>query len=145
MTIEELKQYCDKEFGNIEKVRAELHSLYRPEKTEYSVMERAALATFVINIYSGFEKILKQILLFDKLDVGESSEWHEKVLKKSGEIGILPPELFQTLTQYLSFRNVYIYTYINDISWDDLKVIVNATDKLLSSFKTEVDEYIQTI
>ncbi len=95
MTIEELKRYCDEEFGNIDRVKEELFSLYSPEKSEYSTAERAAMASFVVNIYGGIEKILKQMLVFDKLDIKDSPEWHEKVLKKAGEIGILPPELFQ--------------------------------------------------
>jgi len=35
------------------------NTLVRPERT---VIERAALATFLHNIYSGFENLLKQIL-----------------------------------------------------------------------------------
>lgn len=145
MTIEELKRYCDEEFGNIDRVKKELFSLYSPEKPEYSTPEKAALASFVINIYGGIEKILKQILVFDKLDVKESPEWHEKVLKKSGEIGILPPELFQILARYLSFRNFFIYSYVFDIKWEDLKAMVDPIDDLLSRFRSEVDEYILVI
>ena len=145
MTIEELKRYCDEEFGNIDRVKEELFSLYSPEKSEYSTPEVAALASFVINIYGGIEKILKQILIFDKLDVKESPEWHEKVLKKSGEIGILPPELFQILSRYLSFRNYYIYSYIFNIKWEDLKAMVDPIDDLLTRFRSEVDEYILVI
>ena len=145
MTIEELKRYCDEEFGNIDSVKEELYSLYSPEKSEYSTVEKAALASFVINIYGGIEKILKQILIFDKLDVKDSPEWHEKVLKKSGEIGILPPELFKILSRYLSFRNYYIYSYVFDVNWDDLKAMVEAVGDVLSRFRSEVDEYIQTI
>ena len=145
MTIDELKRYCDEEFGNIDRVKKELFSLFSNEKSEYSISERAALSSFVINIYGGIEKILKQMLIFDKLDVKESPEWHEKVLQKSGEIGILPPELFQILTRYLSFRNFYIYSYVFDIKWEDLKAMVDAIGDLVSRFRSEVDEYIQTI
>ena len=145
MTIDELKRYCDEEFRNIDRVKKELFSLFSNEKSEYSISERAALSSFVINIYGGIEKILKQMLIFDKLDVKESPEWHEKVLQKSGEIGILPPELFQILTRYLSFRNFYIYSYVFDIKWEDLKAMVDAIGDLVSRFRSEVDEYIQTI
>ncbi len=145
MTIEELKRYCDEEFGNIDRVKEELFSLYTPEKSEYSTAERAAMASFVVNIYGGIEKILKQMLVFDKLDIKDSPEWHEKVLKKAGEIGILPPELFQILSRYLSFRNYFIYSYIFNTKWEDLKGLVDAIGDLLVKFRAEVDEYIQTI
>jgi uncharacterized protein YutE (UPF0331/DUF86 family) len=145
MTIEELKRYCDEEFGNINRVKEELFSIYNSEKSEYSTAERAALASFLVNIYGGIEKILKQMLIYDKLDVKESPEWHEKVLKKSGEIGILPPELFQALSRYLAFRNYFLYTYISEIRWEDIKALVDTVPDILSRLRQEVEEYIQTI
>ena len=145
MTIDELKQYCSGEFANIDKVREELFYVYSPEKAEYPLSEKASIAALVVNIYGGIENLLKQMLIFDKLDVKDSPEWHEKVLKKSGEIGILPPELFQILSRYLSFRNYYIYSYVFNIKWEDLKAMVDPIDDLLTRFRSEVDEYILVI
>ena len=107
--------------------------------------EQAAIAALVMNAYSGIENILKQMLIFDKLDVHDSPEWHEKILQKAGEIGILPPELFQMLSRYLSFRNFFIYSYIFNINWEDLKALVDAIRDLLLKLKSEVDEYLLTI
>ncbi len=107
MTKEELRVYCDNEFKNVDKVMNELLPIVSASKTEYSLAELAAISTFILNIYTGIEKILKQMLLYDSLDVTDSPHWHEKVLKKSAEIGILPPELFQVLARYLSFRTVF--------------------------------------
>jgi len=145
MTIEELKNYLDQEFGNIDKVVNELFSLYKPEKSEYTLAEKAAVAAFIVNIYSGIEKILKEMLLFDKLDVHDSPEWHEKVLKKSSEIGILPPELFKILSSYLAFRNYYIYTYIFNIKWENITALADTVHDVVGKLKTEITEYIQTI
>lgn len=145
MTKEELKEYCDAEFKNTDRVMDELSSVYTPEKSEYTLAERAAIATFIINIYSGVENILKQMLIFDKLDIKDSPEWHEKVLKKAGEIGILPPDLFQILSKYLSFRNYFLYAYIFNIKWEDMKVLVDAIRDVLVKLKTEIDEYLQAI
>jgi hypothetical protein len=145
MTLEELKKYIDQEFGNIDRVMNELFSLYKTEKTEYPLAEQAAVAAFIVNIYSGAERILKQMLLFDKLDVQDSPEWHEKVLRKSSEIGILPPDLFQVLSNYLSFRNYFIYNYIFNIKWENMKALADAISDVMSRFKSEVNEYMQTI
>lgn len=145
MTIEELKNYLDQEFGNIDKVVNELFSLYKPEKSEYTLAEKAAVAAFIVNIYSGIEKILKEMLLFDKLDVHDSPEWHEKVLKKSSEIGILPPDLFKILSSYLAFRNYYIYTYIFNIKWENITALADTVNDVVGKLKTEITEYIQTI
>jgi hypothetical protein len=145
MTIDELKQFCDSEFDNIDKVANELFSLYKPDKSDYTMPEQAAMAALVMNVYSGIQNILKQMLLFDKLDVRDSAEWHEKVLRKSGEIGILPPELFQILSRYLSFRNFFIYSYIFNINWEDLKALVEPIRDLVAKLKSEINEYLLTI
>lgn len=145
MTTEELKKYCDQEFEKINRVAGELFSIYMPDKTDYTIAEQAAVAAFTINIYRGFENILKQMLIFDKLDIRDSPAWHEKLLKKAAEIGILPPELFQTFSRYLAFRNYFIYTYIFDFKWDELKALVEAVKDIIAKFRNEVEEYIQTI
>jgi hypothetical protein len=145
MIIEELNNYLDQEFGNIDRVVNELFSLYKPEKSEYTLAEQAAVAAFIVNIYSGIEKILKQMLLFDKLDVHDSPEWHEKVLRKSSEIGILPPDLFKILSSYLAFRNYYIYTYIFNIKWENITALADTVNDVVGKLKTEITEYIQTI
>lgn len=145
MTKEELKEYCDREFKNIDRVMEELFSLYRPEKQAYTLAEQAAIAAFLVNIYSGFENILKQVLIYDKLDVKDSPEWHEKVLKKAAEIGLIPPDFTQIISKYLSFRNHFLYTYIFNIKWDDVKVLLEALRDVVARFRSEVEEYIQII
>jgi len=145
MTIEELKKYSNEEFVNIDRVRNELFSVYTPQRSDYTLNEMAAMASFLMNIYTGMENILKQMLIYDRLDVGDTPDWHEKVLKKSGEIGILPPDLFQILTRYLSFRNYFLYNYIFNINWEDMKILIEAIDDVITRFKKEVEEYIQTI
>ncbi len=145
MTIDELKTFCQQEFDNIDRITNELFSLYRQEKSEYSLTERAALAAFIVNIYSGIEKVLKQMLLFDKLDVQDAPGWHEKVLRKSSEIGILPPDLLQILSNYLSFRQYFIYNHVFNIKWESMKALADTVNDVVESFKSEVNEYIQTI
>ena len=145
MNKEELKQYCDVEFQNMDRIAGEILAIFNPEKSEYTIVEHAAIGAFIMNIYRGFENILKEMLIFDKLDVTDSPEWHEKILKKAGEMGILPPDLFQIFSQYLSFRNYFLYNYIFDIKWDDIKVLASTMKSVLEKFKTEVYEYIQTI
>ncbi|MEN8264166.1 MAG: hypothetical protein ABFR82_11940 [Nitrospirota bacterium] len=145
MTIDELKQFCSREFENIDRIAEELFTVYKPDKTDYTMAEQAAVAALVMNVYSGVEIILKEMLIFDKLDVHDSPEWHEKVLKKSGEIGILPPELFQILSRYLSFRNFFIYSYVFNIKWEDLRALVDPLRGVIDNLKSEVNEYLLTI
>ena len=145
MTLDELKQYCSSEFQNIDRILDELSAVYETDKTAYTMAEQAAMATFLINMYGGIENILKQMLLYDKLDVGDSPGWHEKVLRKSGEIGILPPDLFHMLGRYLSFRHFFIYNYFFNINWEDMKALVETMKDIASKIRAETDEYLQTI
>lgn len=145
MTIDELKHFCDEELNNINRILGELETVYTPAKTDYTLAEQAGIAALVINIYGGIEKTLKQILIYDKLDVEDSPEWHEKVLRKAAEIGIVPPDLSKVLSNYLAFRNFFIYSYIFNIKWDDMKALVDAIKGVADTFNTEVHEYIQTI
>ncbi len=145
MTIDELKQYCESEFLNIDRITEELFSLYREEKQDYSLAEQAAVAALIVNSYTGIENILKQMLVYDKLDVSDAPGWHEKVLRKSNEIGILPPELYQVLLKYLTFRNYFIYTYIFNIKWKNVKALADVLKEVLDTFRSEVNEYITTI
>ncbi len=145
MTIDELKKICDQEFKNIDRIETEIFSIYKSEKSEYTLAEEAALGAFVINVYSGIENILKQTLLFDKLDVSDAPGWHEKVLKKAGELGILPPDIFQLLSKYLSFRNYFIYNYVFNIKWEDMQALVEAIREVTKRVRQEVEEYLQTI
>lgn len=145
MTIDELKQFCSTEFGNIDRVTDEIFSVYKPDKTDYTMAEQAAVAALVMNVYSGIERILKEMLIFDKLDIQDSPEWHEKVLIKAGEIGILPPELFKILSRYLSFRNFFIYSYVFNINWEDLRALVDPLRGVIDNLKSEINEYLLTI
>ena len=47
MTSRRLKEYCEAEFENISAVRSELFSVVEAEKSDYSVAELAAIATFI--------------------------------------------------------------------------------------------------
>lgn len=145
MTLDELKQFCGVEFQSIDRIMSELFSVYTPEKTEYALTEQAAMATFIVNAYSGIENVLKQMLIYDKLDIQDSPGWHEKVLRKAGEIGILPPELLQLLSKYLSFRTYFIYSYIFNINWEDMKVLVDAIKDLKEKIQSEVNDYLNMI
>ena len=145
MTKEELKEYCDDELKSIEKVISELFTIFSAEKSEYPLGERAAIATFIANVYSGIENILKQILMFDNLNVKDSATWHEELLKKAAELAILPRDLYQIFTRYLVFRNSLVHTYIFNIKLEELKVLASAIKDIIEKFKSEVDEYIQTI
>ena len=145
MTIDELKKFCDNELKNIDRVTEEIFIVYKPDKADCSVTEQAAIGAFMMNIYTGIERTLKQMLLYDKLDVNDEPGWHEKLQRKAGEIGIVPPELQPVLAKYLSFRNFFVYNYTFDVQWEEMKVLVDAVRDLTVKLRSEIEEYLETI
>jgi hypothetical protein len=145
MTKEELRNICDEEFGNIDRIMRELSTVCKEGKTDFMPAEKAAVSAFIVNVYSGIENVLKQMLAFDKLDIEDSPDWHEKVLRKAGEIGILMPDQIQALSKYLAFRNYFIYTYIFNINWEDVKSLADALPGIVNQVRNEVSEYLQTV
>lgn len=63
MTRQQLKEYCEAEFENIDAVVSELFSVVKTEKSEYSTAELAAIATFIHNFYNGIENTLKRVFV----------------------------------------------------------------------------------
>jgi len=63
---------------NVERVLADLKIAM--EKEEKSVIELAAIATFLHNIYNGVENILKQVLKEKDITIPHSETWHNKAL-----------------------------------------------------------------
>ena len=76
-----------------------------------SVIELAATATFVHNIYNGIENILKQVSLSRSLAVPKSDTWHQDLLKQSTAAGFISSELAQELKDYLGFRHFFVHGY----------------------------------
>jgi len=52
MKKQQLREYCEAEFENIDNVISQLISLVKTEKIDYSISELAAMATFLHNCYN---------------------------------------------------------------------------------------------
>lgn len=96
MTRQQLKEYCEAEFENIDAVISELFSVI-DAKPDYSIADLAAIATFIHNFYNGIENILKRALLYNKTEVKDSPTWHKDLLKISTEKRIIPHALYDSL------------------------------------------------
>ncbi|MFH1347552.1 MAG: hypothetical protein ABIH22_02570 [Candidatus Margulisiibacteriota bacterium] len=135
MTKDQLKEHCEAELEKIETTLAELFLVVEPEKTEYSTADLAAMATFIHNFYSGIENILKRILLFKQKEIQESPTWHKDLLKSALDMKIIRQELFDKLSNYLSFRHFFIHGYGFTLKWDALKPLVDNAKKKLRRFQ----------
>jgi len=80
-------------------------------RKDKSVVELAAIATFLHNIYNGIENILKQILKSRGTDVPRSQTWHKELLDLSVSMGIVSDKLCDELYEYMTFRHFFVHAY----------------------------------
>ncbi len=138
MPNQQLKEYCTAEFENIDAVLAELFSVVRPDRSEYTTAELAAIAVFIHNCYNGMENILKRVLLAKQIKMNNTHSWHKDLLKSAFDNGILPEDLYVTLSSYLSFRHFFVHAYSFNLQWDELKPLVDSISDVITSFKRTI-------
>ncbi len=142
MTDQQLKEYCEAEFENIDTVVSDLFSVVKDDTSEYSTPELAAIATFLHNIYNGFENILKRVLISEKIEIKNTPTWHKDMLKTSFEKGIIDDRLYNTLSEYLAFRHFFVHAYSFNLDWNALKPLVNNIKDTLKMFKSTIIRYL---
>ncbi len=142
MIKHQLKEYCEAEFENIDAVTSELFSVVKTEKSEYSTPELAAIATFIHNCYNGVENVLKRVLSFNQIEMKDTPTWHKDLLKTSLDIGIVTNDLYNTLSNYLSFRHFFVHSYSFTLRWDELRPLVDDLEKTLEKFRSAIYNYI---
>ena len=98
--------------AEIEHVEKTLNNLETAmSREEKSVIELAAIATFLHNIYNGIENILKQILKAKNIIIPKSDTWHKDLLTHCVSSKIIPKKLADDLFEYLSFRHFFVHSY----------------------------------
>lgn len=143
MQLLKLKEYCEAEFENIDAVVSELYSVIQPEKADYSIAEMAAVATFIHNCYNGFENILKRVIVSKQITARDTPTWHKDLLKTALDEGIIPDGLYETLSNYLSFRHFFVHAYSFNIRWDELRPLVDNLPITLKEFKAAIYTYLE--
>jgi len=138
MTNQQLKEYCEAEFENIEIVIGELFTVVKPQKRKYSTVELAAIATFLHNFYNGIENVLKRILMQKRLEIKDTSTWHKDLLKMAADDGIISADLYNALSNYLSFRHFFVHAYSFALRWEDLKPLVDKIAETVKTFESSI-------
>ncbi|MEA3283349.1 MAG: hypothetical protein U9Q68_12515 [Euryarchaeota archaeon] len=77
-------------------------TIKREEKT---VIELAAIGTFLHNIYNGVENILKQIIVAKSVELPMSDTWHKDLLNLSASMRIVSEELSDELYRMEVFQH----------------------------------------
>ncbi|MCU0644471.1 MAG: hypothetical protein MUC94_09430 [bacterium] len=127
---------------NVEKALITLEkALKRKRKT---TSELAAIGTFLHNIYSGIENILKQILKEKNIKVSKFESWHKDLLNLSVTNKIISLTLSDELYEYLAFRHFFVHAYGFMLLEDQLKDLAENISRIWSEFVLEIKNFITT-
>ena len=127
---------------NVEKALSNLRdAMGRREK---SVVELAAIATFIHNIYNGIENILKQVLKAKGTEIPKSDTWHKDLLNLSVSLGIIPEKLSDDLYEYLTFRHFFVHAYGFMLEEAHLENLANNITNVWLQFLSVINKYCQT-
>ncbi|HHT9146922.1 MAG TPA: hypothetical protein ACFYD4_14805 [Candidatus Wunengus sp. YC61] len=127
---------------NVEKALVNLRdAMGRREK---SVVELAAIATFLHNIYNGIENILKQVLKAKGTEIPKSDTWHKDLLNLSVSLGIIPEKLSDDLYEYLTFRHFFVHAYGFMLEEAHLENLANNITNVWLQFLSVINKYCQT-
>ncbi|VVB86134.1 Uncharacterised protein [uncultured archaeon] len=112
-------------------------TMARDEKT---VIELAAIATFLHNIYNGIENILKQILKAKGIEIPKSATWHKDLLNLSASQGIISENLTNELYEYLAFRHFFVHAYGFMLNEAQLEDLANNIPEIWLQFMKEIEK-----
>ena len=122
--------------------RALNEALQRKEKT---VVELAAISTFLQNTYNGIENILKRVLKFKGISLPVSGSWHKDLLDLAVNNQIISLELSRRLDEYRAFRHFFIHGYGVLLDEEKLMPLVESLPDLWKYFEFEIDTFINSL
>ena len=112
-------------------------------RKEKSVVELAAIGTFLHNVYNGIENILKQILKAKNTEIPKSDTWHKDILNLSATQKIISKKLTDELYEYLTFRHFFVHAYGFMLDEDHLKDLSNNIPNVWNKFMSEIERFLK--
>lgn len=98
--------------AEIENVEAALRNLEETmDRKVKTVVELAAMGTFLHNIYNGIENILKQSLKIKDIQITSGDNWHKELLNLAVLHSVISSDLSDELYEYLTFRHFFVHAY----------------------------------
>ena len=122
--------------------RALNEALQRKEKT---VVELAAISTFLQNTYNGIENILKRVLKFKGMSMPASGSWHKDLLDLAVNNQIISLELSKRLDEYRAFRHFFVHGYGVLLDKEKLMPLAESLPYLWKDFEFEINTFINSL
>ncbi|MBW8048864.1 MAG: hypothetical protein FVQ77_00690 [Cytophagales bacterium] len=113
-------------------------------RSDKSVIELSAIATFIHNFYNGIENIIKQIYKIKHLTFPKSEYWHKELVQKAVSHGIISASLAHRLYDYLTFRHSFVHGYGYMLEEEELKKLSDNITDVWSTFLSEIEQYFNT-
>ncbi len=115
------------------------------ERKEKTVVELAAIATFLQNTYNGIENILKRALKYKGISIPVSESWHKDLLDLSVNNQIISLELSKRLDEYRAFRHFFIHGYGIMLDKEKLMPLAKNLPDLWKDFESEFTPRTQSV
>ena len=115
------------------------------ERKEKTVVELAAIATFLQNAYNGIENILKRVLKYVGISVPLSESRHKDLLGLSVDRQIISSELSRRLEEYRAFRHFFIHGYGIMLDEEKLMPLAENLPDLWKDFESELETFLNSL
>lgn len=133
---DDLKKKFLAEKQNVEEALENLRGA--TDRRDKSVVELAAIATFLHNIYNGIENILIQILKSQDIKIPKSETWHKDLLEVASSNEFISETLSDKLYKYLAFRHFFIHAYGFMLEERKIEPLVKNIPNIWSQFLYEI-------
>lgn len=110
----------------------------RPQRT---LIELSAMATFLHNIYSGMENLLKRALRHLGISLPGSASSHKDLLDLAVEHNIITQALSEELDAYRGFRHFFVHGYGIMLDKAQLMPLVEQMPAVWARFKAALVEF----
>ncbi len=127
------KQYIALTLSNLKMV------LERPER---SVVELAAIATFLHNAYNGIENVLKMVFKANGIELSSSGTWHKDLLEQAMSRGMVSSEVGEPLYEYLAFRHFFVHGYGFMLEEEPLLSLAEGIAELYARFEADIEGFL---
>lgn len=137
------REKVDAERENISRALHDLQfALTRPQIT---VIEKAAIATFMHNVYTGMENILKQILKAKGATPPHTQTSHKDLLALAVTEHIISQAVVDAIFPYLSFRHFFVHSYGFMLEEDPIERLALNISAVYSNFEVEIEKAIHDL
>mgnify|MGYP000592534489 CR=1 FL=1 len=128
-----------------EHILTTLHALNEAlERKQKTIVELAAIATFLQNAYNGIENLLKRILKYKEITIRPSKTWHRDLLDLSVEHQIISSKLSRRLDEYRAFRHFFVHGYGIMLDKEKLIPLAENLSALWNDFESELKTFLSS-